>query len=338
MVFPLQTAPDESTSSLTEAANQLWAALEAGYGPAGPFYAIAAVGILIALLALPIFLRKQKDPLDRFAFREERLEGELVSLRGTEDRGNLQGLAPLLEPSNAEELSSTRKDLRSAGYKDPSAVRVYFFAKSMLGLGLLCFGLIMTLLIPDNPDVVMAMVISTALGLFGYFMPLYWVKRQIETRREEIQNSFPDAMDMMLVCIEGGQSLDQAMARVGQEMAVSSSPLSEELNIVTYEFRAGKERSVVLRDFAERCAVNDISSFVTVLIQSSQFGTSVSQALRVYASEMRDKRLMRAEEKANVLPTKLTLGTMMFTVPPLILILVGPSFIQIIRSLSRFAG
>jgi tight adherence protein C len=108
--------------------------------------------------------------------------------------------------------------------------------------------------------------------------------------------------------------------------------------MVSYEFRAGKDRILVLRDFAARCAVSDISSFVTVLIQSSAFGTSISQALRVYASEMRDKRLMRAEEKANVLPTKLTLGTMMFTVPPLILILVGPSFIMIIRSLTGLMG
>ena len=337
MVFPLQTAPQDTTG-FGGVVGQLWSSLEASYGPAGPFYAIAALGILIALVALPIVLRKQKDPLERFSFREERLENELVSLRQAEDSGNLQGLAPLLEPDNADDLGATRKDLRSAGYKDPGAVRVYFFAKAALGLGLLCFGLLTTFLIPDDPDVIFSIIISTIMGLFGYFLPVYWVKRQIESRREEIQNSFPDAMDMMLVCIEGGQSLDQAMARVGQEMQQSSSPLAEELEVVSHEFRAGKDRSTVLRDFAERCNVNDISSFVTVLIQSSQFGTSVSQALRVYASEMRDKRLLRAEEKANVLPTKLTLGTMVFTVPPLILILVGPSFIQIIRSLSRFAG
>ena len=169
-------------------------------------------------------------------------------------------------------------------------------------------------------------------------LPIYYVKRSVQTRREEIQNSFPDAMDMMLVCIEGGQSLDQAMARVGTEMKASGTPLAEELEVVSQEFRAGKDRATVLRDFADRCSVNDISSFVTVLIQSSTFGTSISSALRVYASEMRDKRLMRAEEKANVLPTKLTLGTMAFTVPPLILILVGPSFIQIIRSLAPLTG
>jgi tight adherence protein C len=100
--------------------------------------------------------------------------------------------------------------------------------------------------------------------------------------------------------------------------------------------RAGKDRPKVLRDFADRSGVSDISAFVTVLVQSAAFGTSVAQALRVYAAEMRDKRLMRAEEKANTLPTKLTLGTMFFTVPPLLLILIGPSLIEITRALANF--
>ena len=98
--------------------------------------------------------------------------------------------------------------------------------------------------------------------------------------------------------------------------------------------RAGKDRPMVLRDFADRSGVSDISAFVTVLVQSAAFGTSVAQALRVYAAEMRDKRLMRAEEKANTLPTKLTLGTMFFTVPPLLLILIGPSLIETTRALA----
>jgi tight adherence protein C len=100
--------------------------------------------------------------------------------------------------------------------------------------------------------------------------------------------------------------------------------------------RAGKDRASVLRDFARRAGVNDVSSFVTVLVQSASFGTSVADALRIYAFEMRDKRLMRAEEKANVLPTKLTLATMFFTVPPLMLILIGPSLIDIANTMKAF--
>jgi len=319
---------------------RFWESLEESYGPAGPFYAIAAIGMLLALLALPLLLKRNKDPLERFSFKEELREAEISGLRVRKDEGALGGFGNLLEPENEEDLSETKRTLHSAGYKKPSAVRLYYLARAGLGLGGLIFGVTMTLLVPEEPNIVMAGVLSSLLGLGGYFTPVYWVKRQIQVRRQEIQNAFPDAMDMMLVCIEGGQSLDQAMARVGQEMSASdeSAPLAEELKIVSHEFRAGKDRATVLRDLADRCAVNDISSFVTVLIQSSTFGTSISQALRVYAAEMRDKRLMRAEEKANVLPTKLTLGTMAFTVPPLILILVGPSFIQILRSLGSLTG
>ncbi|MEM1162858.1 MAG: type II secretion system F family protein [Pseudomonadota bacterium] len=328
-------APTENSVGFVD---RLWTSLVDSYGPAGPFYALAALGMLLALMAVPMLMTRRKDPLDRFSFKEELRETELVGLRSNTDGGNLQGLAPLLEPEDSEQTTNTKAELRSAGYKDASAIRVYYLARAALGIIFLLIGLIFTLLIPEEPNLIVSMALSTMLALLGYFLPVYWVKRQIEVRRQEIQNAFPDAMDMMLVCIEGGQSLDQAMARVGEEMASSRTPLAEELQVVSTEFRAGKDRATVLRDFAERCSVNDISSFVTVLIQSSTFGTSISQALRVYASEMRDKRLMRAEEKANVLPTKLTLGTMAFTVPPLILILVGPSFIQILRSLASFSN
>ena len=120
---------------------------------------------------------------------------------------------------------------------------------------------------------------------------------------------------MMLVCVEAGQSLDQSILRVANELKAGFPDLAEEFLIVSHEMKAGKSKDSVLRDMSERCGVQDIASFVTVLIQSQQFGTSIADALRVYASEMRDKRVMRAEEAANKLPTKMTLATMMLTVP-----------------------
>lgn len=315
-----------------------WSVLIETYGPAAPFYVIAAIGVIMMIVALPMVLRKTRDPLERFNFSDDRLRSELVSLRDDGDDGALKGLAEYLEPKDEEELSETRKMLRSAGYRGRSAVRRYYFARAALAFGLMLFSVMVLIVIPEEPDVAFGGIIAGLLAMAGYFVPSYWVRRRIEARKLEIQNAFPDAMDMMLVCIEGGQSLDQAMARVGDEMKKSAGPLAEEFQMVSHEFRAGKDRIQVLRDFAARTAVSDISSFVTVLIQSTSFGTSVAQALRVYAAEMRDKRLTRAEEKANVLPTKLTLGTMMFTVPPLILILVGPSFIMILRALGGLAG
>ena len=144
-------------------------------------------------------------------------------------------------------------------------------------------------------------------------------------RKDEITRGFPDALDMMLVCVEAGQSLDQCIVRVARELKASYKALADEFEVVAYEMKAGKDKITVLNDMGERCGVQDVSSFVTVLVQSAAFGTSISDALRVYAGEMRDKRVMRAEEAANKLPTKMTLATMMLTVPPLLIILVGPS-------------
>ncbi|MHA1529980.1 MAG: type II secretion system F family protein [Alphaproteobacteria bacterium] len=329
---------DDATQNAGGLIGQVWAAFIENYGAAAPFYVLAGIGLIMMVIALPLVLRKNKDPLERFSFSDEKLRSDLVRLREDGDDGSLKGLAEFLEPKDEEEMSETRALLRSAGYRGASAVRQFYLARAGLALALLALGMVMTFLIPDEPDLMFSGILSGIMALAGYFLPTYWVRRKIETRKQEITNAFPDAMDMMLVCVEGGQSLDQAMARVGEEMEASSGPLAEEFALVSHEFRAGKDRISVLRDFASRCAVSDISSFVTVLIQSSTFGTSISQALRVYASEMRDKRLMRAEEKANMLPTKLTLGTMMFTVPPLILILVGPSFIMILRSLGGLSG
>ena len=154
-------------------------------------------------------------------------------------------------------------------------------------------------------------------------------------RQEEITNGFPDSLDMMLVCVEAGQSLDQSIIRVSGEIKAGYPALAEEFDMVANEMKAGKDKTSVLRDMSERAGVPDVSSFVTVLIQSASFGTSISEALRVFSAEMRDKRIMRAEEQANKLPTKMTLATMMLPVPPLLIILIGPSVYEIAITLGN---
>ena len=172
----------------------------------------------------------------------------------------------------------------------------------------------------------MNLAITILLPAFvGYYLPKYWVTKRQQQRQQEIENGFPDSLDMMLVCVEAGQSLDQSILRVSKEIRTGYPALADEYEQVSHEMKAGKDRITVLRDMGTRAGVTDVNSFVTVLIQSATFGTSIADALRVYAGEMRDKRVMRAEEKANTLPTKLTLATMMLTVPPLLIILIGPS-------------
>ena len=224
-----------------------------------------------------------------------------------------------------------------AGYRSKGAVQTFYFAQFALGIGGLLIGLIYTLISPDmgTQKSVLSVLIP---GGLGYYLPKYWITKRVQKREEAITDGFPDALDLMLVCVEAGQSLDQAIIRVAKEIRTSFEALADEFEIVAYEMKAGKDKVKVLKDFGERCGVQDVNSFVTVLIQSATFGTSIAEALRVYAEEMRDKRVMRAEEKANKLPTKLTLATMMFCVPPLLIILIGPSVYGISQTLSGAGG
>jgi len=319
-----------------------WEFLIAAFGPLGPFFVLGVFGTVLVAMSVPILLRKPVDPLDKLNTRGVRgpirapggaEKNDTVRLRYDSGTVNLDKFAGFLQPKDKDELGATRLKLVQAGYRGRSAVSTFHLARFLLGIGFLLFGVLSVFMRNDDPGIntiVMSVVLP---AVAGYYLPSYWVNRRIQTRQEEITNGFPDALDLMLVCVEAGQSLDQAILRVATEIQLSYPALAEEFEIVSNEMRAGKDRVTVLRDMGERCGVNDVSSFVTVLVQSATFGTSISDALRVYGSEMRDKRVMRAEEKANVLPTKLTVGTMLFTVPPLLIILVGPSMFDIYRNL-----
>jgi tight adherence protein C len=296
-------------------------------GPLGPLIAVGMLGVLLILIALPTMLKKQRD---RFAELKAEARPDLGSnkkLRREGKADKLEKYAHFLEPQKAEELSAVRMKLLRAGYPDKGAVRVFHAAKMVLGIGALALGLIYALIQSASAEVsTQSMILYTIVpGAIGYYLPQYWVNKRVTKRQTEIIQGFPDALDMMLVCVEAGQSLDQAIIRVGKESRAGYPALADEFEMVAHEVKAGKERVTVLKDMSERVGVPDVASFVTTLVQSATFGTSIAEALRVYSADMRDKRVMRAEEKANMLPTKLTLGTMMFTVPPLMIILIGPS-------------
>ncbi|MEE4186813.1 MAG: type II secretion system F family protein [Roseobacter sp.] len=298
-------------------------------GPLGPMIVLGTLGVVMVALTISIMLSQPEDPMSKLkkqinaptdAQPEKRL-------RQGERNVKLDRFAAFLEPKDVAELSKKQLLLRQAGYQSQDAVRFFHFAQFTLGiLGLILAFVWLNLLGNGEGFSTQKMMIYTLVpGLIGYYLPSYWITRRVETRKEEITSGFPDSLDMMLVCVEAGQSLDQCIVRVGKELHASYPALAQEFDVVAYEMKAGKDKSTVLLDFGERCGVQDVSSFVTVLNQSQQFGTSIAEALRVYAGEMRDKRVMRAEEAANKLPTKMTLATMMLTVPPLLIILVGPS-------------
>lgn len=315
--------------------------LTAQFGPFGPLLVVGILGLFMVLLTLPFLLQKQDDPLDRLkkpggGQRDAGDKAPEERLRTESKNDKLQKYSDFLEPQDQEEYSAIKLKLLQAGYRGKDSVRSYHFAQFALGAGGLILGILYVILLQATQDPSAQQVVISGLlpGLVGYMGPKYWVNRRLQARQEEITNGFPDSLDMMLVCVEAGQSLDQSILRVAKEIKSGYPALSEEFEMVSQEMKAGKERTAVLRDFSERAGVQDVASFVTVLIQSTSFGTSIADALRVYAGEMRDKRVTRAEEKANTLPTKMTLATMMLTVPPLMVILVGPSVYNIYLTLN----
>ncbi|MGO4907637.1 type II secretion system F family protein [Pseudorhodobacter sp. W20_MBD10_FR17] len=309
-------------------------------GPMGPLIVIGGLGVLLIVLTLPIMLKKAPEPFDKI--KNQRVEHSTPKTQKLRNGGKggasdkLQKFSTFLEPQNADEMSASRLKMHRAGYRAKNAVQLFHFAQLTLGMGLLLLGVVYTLYAQSQAEVTTQMMVMCTIGpgAAGYYLPQYWVQRRMQERQEEIISGFPDALDMMLVCVEAGQSLDQSIMRVAKESRSGYPALADEFDTVANEVKAGKERVAVLKDMSDRVGIPDVSSFVTTLVQSATFGTSISEALRVYSAEMRDKRVLRAEEKANTLPTKLTLGTMLFTVPPLMIILIGPSVHGISKTLN----
>lgn len=310
-------------------------------GETGPLLVIGGLGLMLILVTLPFLLKKEPEPFDKLKqqtrpqARSAAADSREGALRRASDRNDkLNKFAHFLEPQDKEQMSAARLKMMRAGYRGKNSVRMFHAMQFLLGFGLLLVGMVYTFFVSrtqalDMQDIALSVLMPAAAG---YYLPTYWVQRRLQTRQIAITEGFPDALDMMLVCVEAGQSLDQSIARVAKEIGGAYPELAEEFEIVSQEVRAGKERVAVMRDMAERVGLPDITSFVTTMIQSATFGTSIAEALRVYSNEMRDKRVMRAEEKANTLPTKLTLGTMLFTVPPLMVILIGPSIHGVMKA------
>lgn len=299
-------------------------------GPLGPVILVGVLGIVIVAATISMMLAQPEDPLDKL--KKNAQAGTATTthkerLRQGGRNEQLERFSKFLEPEDVAELSQLQLKMRQAGYQSKDSVRIFHAAQFILGILGLTLGLgYITFIAGDSGmSTQKAMLFVIIPGAVGYLLPKYWITKRVQERREQITQGFPDSLDMMLVCVEAGQSLDQSITRVAKELRASSPALADEFEIVSFEMKAGKDRPTVLQDMGQRCGVQDVSSFVTVLVQSATFGTSIAEALRVYASEMRDKRVMRAEEAANKLPTKMTLTTMLLTVPPLLMILVGPS-------------
>ena len=234
--------------------------------------------------------------------------------------------------------ASLRQKLIAAGYTAPYAPRVYTLVRLVMVVGLPAAVLGFYWLMGSNPTLTrlyFTVIIAAALGLY---LPNIFIRAKAARRQRDIINGFPDALDLMLVCVEAGLGLDAAFARVGLEMTSSHPRLAEQLGAVVLELRAGRSHEDALRRMADRAGADEIRAFATLLIQSTKLGSSIAQTLRVYASEMRERRRMRAEEKAHRLPVLLSIPLVACMLPVMIGVLMLPAAIRIMRAVMPALG
>jgi tight adherence protein C len=238
-----------------------------------------------------------------------------------------QALDPLSKaiPLSPADVSRTRGWLIQAGLRDPSHVNYYFGSRMLLAF--LGFAGVVVFAGFDN-----LFLIAGIPGL-GFFIPRFLLKRMIRDRQQRIRLGLPDALDLTVICVEAGLALDQALMRVGQDLHHAHPDLSDEFHLVNLEMRAGKPRVEALRNLVDRTGVDDIRSLVGTLIQTDRFGTSVAQALRVHSDSLRTERRQRAEEQAAKTTIKMVPPLVLFVLPSIIFVTIGPAVIELVRQL-----
>jgi tight adherence protein C len=242
-------------------------------------------------------------------------------------------LGNLVKPKGEGEFSDLRKSLLRAGYRRETASVIFLGIKAFLAMVFFGLSFLMRIWILKSLPPFHFMLFSIILGVTGFYLPNLWLRMMAARREEKILEGFPDALDLMVVCVEAGIGLDAAINRVGEEMKLSNKVLSDEFKLLSLELRAGKQRRDALKNLATRTGLEDVSSLVTLLIQTDRFGTSVAQALRVHSDSMRTRRYQRAEELATKLPVKLVFPLIIFIFPSIFVTVMGPAIIQIFRIL-----
>jgi len=230
-----------------------------------------------------------------------------------------------------KELSGTRLLLSQAGYRKPMAYRFFLWVKAGLPVLLVFFVSVFVMLTGARRTA--AIFPGMAGVLSGLLLPNIWLRGRVRKRQEEFEDALPDGMDLLSVCVDAGLGLNSSFVKLSEEFRLTCPTLSEEFDIVNREMVAGKPRQDALRALAERTGVEDVKSFVAMLIQTEKLGTSLSQSLRVHADSLRTKRRQRAEEAAAKTTIKLVFPLVLLLFPALFIVILGPGIIQVFRVL-----
>jgi tight adherence protein C len=250
----------------------------------------------------------------------------------------LERLGQVNKPKNQAATSRLRASLATAGYRNPRAIVIFLGTRILLAI---LFGLAFLILgseMLDGKEPIYFPLVLIGVMVAGFYGPQLWLSNTISKRKERLVNGFPDALDLMVVCVEAGLGLDQAIARVGHEVKQGHPDLGEEFILLNLELRAGLSREQGLRNLVNRTDLDDIRSLVALLIQTDRFGTSIGQALRVHSDSMRLKRRLKAEERGAQLPVKLMIPLILFIFPALMVVIIGPGAITLVRNLMPAMG
>jgi tight adherence protein C len=310
---------------------------------------VAEDGMILGLLALCgiglagfmafSFMQARKDVRRRATAATEGPAGAKMQPDRAETRRSLDTLMTYVETNFAGGDEKTNRVLRrqliQAGFYDQSAVAYYFAARIGLAVALVVATLLLMPLIADQTGSSTLWLWAAGLGLIGYLSPNFYLGRRIKSRATKHREGFPDFMDLMVVCSEAGLSMEAAIDRIAREMVEGHPSLAENLYMACLEIRAGKAFPEALERLGDRLGIEEATMLATLLQQSAELGTSLSQSLRVYSDEMRNKRMSRAEEKAYALPAKLVVPLTLFVFPVLIVTLMVPA---VIRMMGAFQG
>lgn len=238
-------------------------------------------------------------------------------------------IAAYILPKDDLERNKVKSDLYRAGYHSPQALQIFFALKIVLAVSLASIVLLASPFMPsvDTNSLMLYTVMAAAIGLLA---PNYFLSKSLGKHLRLLRNGFPDALDLLVVCVESGLGLGPALQRVADEINVSHPELSLELATVNAEMRAGVQREKALKNLSQRTGLPDIRGLVALLVQSMRFGTSVADALRIYSEEFRDKRMQAAEEQAAKIGTKMIFPLVLFMFPVFFVVAVGPAALRII--------
>lgn len=306
------------------------------------FFQLLILGVVFAFVTMGVYWWLNRGLNSRLenrlsAIRSEALDEEhmLVSRSEVWAREWLGRLVRFSMDKEKWEDSPVRLRFFHAGYRGDLIILVYFGGKTLLTLLLPLVYLVFSYLTNHQISIEQRAVIALGLAASGYYFPNLVLNWRIQSRQRELFESFPDALDLIRVCVNAGLGLDAAIARVGHELRINSRELADEFRLLSLELRAGASRTQALRNLGMRTGLEDIKALVTMLIQAERFGTSVGDSLRVHAEALRSKRQFRAQEQAGMIPVKMTIPMVFCILPALFVVVIGPAILKLIHTLNN---